>query len=108
MTTRTVELSLSSLGDLPWEMMLLAGIYTVAPLLTALAILFGAQRIAAALLQPEEVPHNWKATEPKMAPAKKSTQDAAYEAVRDWYAEVGTPTAQACYTMLSSITGRNN
>lgn len=102
MTTRTVEVSVASLAGVPLELMLLAAVYTVGPLLIALAVFYAAHRIASALRHVDGSGH----VEPT-AP-KRSAQDAAYEAVRDWYAEDGGPTARACYTLLSAHTGRNN
>jgi len=108
-TTRNVAISLA---DLPVEVIVLAAVYTVAPLVIALAVIAAARRVAAAVRRLEP----WTDTtppsqiEPQFAPpAKKAAkQDAAYEAVRDWYAEAGSPSAQACYLIMSSVTGRHD
>jgi hypothetical protein len=104
MPTRAVEISFAPLTSLPWEVLVLAIVYTMAPLLVALAVVAGAKRVAAALHRLD----TWSPIEPVVRATSKSPQDAAYEAVRDWYAVDGSPAANACYMLLSNHTKRHD
>jgi hypothetical protein len=111
MASRTVEVSVASLAGVPLEVMVLAAVYTVGPLLIALAVFYAARRVSKAL----RLLHlDWRVepaitTVPTMPMAPKpGTQDAAYEAVRDWYAVEGGAVAQTCYMLLSTHTKRHD
>ena len=49
MASRTVEVSVASLSGIPLEVMVLAAVYTVGPLLVALAVFYAARRVSRAL-----------------------------------------------------------
>ena len=113
MASRTVEVSVASLSGIPLEVMVLAAVYTVGPLLVALAVFYAARRVSRALrllhldwrVEPSITTVPMPMATPPSA-SKANEQDVAYEAVRDWYAVNGGPTAHACYMLLSAHTGR--
>lgn len=102
MAARLVEVVVPALASLPGDVVALAALLVLAPLLgalvVALAVLAVGRRVARALPPPAVI-------EPTLS--TKDPVETAYEAVRDWYGASGDPAAEMMYMLLEKRTKRH-